>query len=307
MFLLAPFKALLWFFSISVLGALGYIVGVIGCVFAPGAYKLLRAVNTPKPVAMPLAILGATIAGGLALMLFIGGDFGGVGIDVPTHDLAINRLNSCAPAIAALDKPIRLTSVGAGNYHTEGAFGASSWQLDVSGPTKKATLAYAAEKHGGVWAFTGLALTIDGHDLDLASCMAGSTAPPPPRVARADREDVIGLWGTSHDRELVLTRFDPDGTFVSGMFVDEHMNMQLAGTWKIDDRQLVWHYDRARSHAPSTVWDQLGPARIEADVNPIVELSKVRMVIQEVDGRLTEMRPMDPARLVDQVRQMSAP
>lgn len=115
------------------------------------------------PVACAIVVVVAGVLLGVAALVFNMRD-------VPTHELALERLNACPAARAALDTPIRLTSVGDGTYTAEGAFGASTWRLDVSGPKRTAELDYAAEMHGGRWALTRLILRVDGKVLDLDDC-----------------------------------------------------------------------------------------------------------------------------------------
>jgi hypothetical protein len=110
--------------------------------------------------------------------------------DIPTHDLALDVLRACPAAEQALGAPIERTGVGNGSYETRGAFGTSSWRLDVKGPLASGSVAYGAEMHGGVWTLTVLQLEVGGERLDVLACADSaladpSTRPSPEALARA--------------------------------------------------------------------------------------------------------------------------
>jgi len=312
-----PFRTLGAFFAISVAGALGYIIGVIGCVAIPAAYLLLRKVITAKPTAFALAVVVGTVVGIIPLGLFVGAS-AGIMNSVPTHDFVIARLNACPEAVAALEAPIQRTAVGRGTYNTRGGFGTSSWEIEVAGAHDAAHVVYSAEMHGGIWTLTGLAMTVGDKAIDLDECLhevgptpapnaaPDSTTAPGTGTAVLDitRAGLVGLWGTSHGRQLMLTRFDASGAFVIGMFVDDKLAVRVVGTWELSGTHLVWHYDREHSEAPQSYWDAVGSAHMAAEDDPIVEFSKARIVIKETTGELTALEPMDPVRLADMVKQL---
>ena len=303
--LVAPLRALVAFFHISVGGALGYCIGVIGCVLIPGAYVGLRKLDVKTPIAAPVAAIGGIYAGGIVLALFVGGfGFGGFD-DVETHAIAIARLNDCAPATAAIGAPIEQTGTGGGTYESRGAFGTSTWEIDVAGSKRGAVVRYAAEKHGGTWQLTALQMKVDDRVADLASCMRGRAAPAPRIAVR--RAEVVGLWAEeARGDAIVLTRIADDGSFVSAAFRGDEVAMKFRGTWELSDGAIVWHFDKAASQAPEAVWEAMGSDRIAADVNPIVEVGATKLVFEEMDGRRSELVAVDPARVAAKVQQLDA-
>jgi hypothetical protein len=310
-----PFRTLGSFFAISVAGALGYIIGVIGCVAIPAAYLLLRRVLTAKSAAFALAVVVGTVVGTIPLGLFVGAS-SGITNSVPTHDFVIARLNACPAAVAALEAPIKRTAVGRGSYKARGGFGTSSWEIEVAGAHDVAHVVYSAEMHGGIWTLTSLAMTVSDKAIDLDECLHEAGATPAPNAAPHSttagtavlditRAGLVGLWGTFHGRQLMLTRFDPSGAFVIGMFVDDKLAVRVVGTWKLSGTHLVWHYDREHSEAPQSYWDAVGSAHMAAEDDPIVEFSKARIVIKGTTGELTALEPMDPVRLAGMVKQLA--
>jgi hypothetical protein len=307
-YLAAPIRALVAFFDISVMGALGYCGGVIGCVLIPGMFVGLRKLRAPTGVAAPVAVIAGIYGGGIVLALFLDsvGDvgFGGTNFNnIETHSLAVARLNDCRPVTDALGTPIAQTGTGHGTYESKGAFGTSTWQIDVAGPKRNAVVRYAAEKHGDVWGFTAMEIKLDDKVANLASCLRPHTAKS---LVHAERKDVIGLWGEQASNKLVLTRIAADGTFVVAAFDGPKLVLRARGTWELSDRGLVWHFDKANSQVPAGYWDAMGEDRIKADTNPILEIGPAKLVYEEMDGRRTEVVAMDPARLEPFVQQLDA-
>ena len=299
----APIHALVAFFGISVVGALGYCVGVIGCVMIPALFAGLRKLRAPVAVAAPGAAIVGTYAGGIVLAFFLGSDgfggFGGFG-DIETHAIAVARLNDCAQVTARLGAPIEQTGTGKGTYESKGAFGTSTWEIDVAGPTGAAVVRYAAEKHGGVWALTALEIKIDDKVGDVLRCKSARAAP-----IHVERKDLVGLWGEQGSGDkLVLTRIADDGSFVAGAFDGQKLVMKARGTWELSNGAIVWHFDPAKSDVPAGYWEKMGEARVKADTNPIVEIGPAKLVYEEMDGRRTEVVAMDPARLASFVQQL---
>jgi hypothetical protein len=283
------------------MGALGYCIGVIGCVLLPGVFLGARKLGASTAIAAPIALVVGVYAGGVVLLFFDMAMFD----NVETHAIAIAHLNDCDPATAALGSPIELTGTGGGTYESQGAFGTSSWQIDVAGPRRGAEVVYAAEKHGGVWSLTALAMKLDDAPIDLRDCMQPRRA-----LARSlphvDRAALVGLWGEQHGDRLMLTRLAADGTFVAAGFTSGDLQFVVRGTWELSDGGIVWRYDKARSRVPDGYWSQMSDERIRGETNPIVELSPSKLVYQELDRRLTELVPMDPARLEPLLRQLDA-
>jgi|SRR5690606_14830451 len=125
--------------------------------------------------------IGIAVAIGAGSLSFFGARlFGCMGVfsDVPTHELALRQIAACPAAAALLGTPVELDGVSGGTYETQGAFGASSWKIDVVGPKGDAEARYAAEMHGGRWSLTLLEVRAGGREIDALACPAGPPAAP---------------------------------------------------------------------------------------------------------------------------------
>ncbi len=143
-----------------------------------------RAARNPRvllsvPQAMGLGCLGVIVVG----VLFLGGLFVFITAAIRSTDayqLAVSTAQHDPSVLAALGAPVEPGWTTTGQVDVTGAGGRANLTIPISGPRGAGTINVRADKTGGKWIFSTLAVQVEGRPtpLDLLP-----PAPPPSAVA----------------------------------------------------------------------------------------------------------------------------
>ena len=90
-------------------------------------------------------------------------------------------------------------------------------------------------------------------------------------------EMLVGRWATSTSAMVTELELRPEGRFVATFLVSGSFVGKVSGRWELRGQKLVWRYDKDNGLVPAD----------REDTNAILEFSRERFTLREIDGRVS--------------------
>jgi len=91
---------------------------------------------------------------------------------------------------------------------------------------------------------------------------------------------IVGDWEAQSDNLIARVIINGSGNFSGVLGESGKVSWVYSGTWKIEGKELVWHYDNSFQELPEHL-------RNKAERNKIMSLDDEKLILQETDGRVT--------------------
>ncbi|MBU0500301.1 MAG: hypothetical protein KJ558_02630 [Gammaproteobacteria bacterium] len=91
---------------------------------------------------------------------------------------------------------------------------------------------------------------------------------------------IVGDWEARSGTLVARVIINGSGNFSGVLGENGKVSWVYSGTWKIEGKELVWHYDDSLQSLPEHL-------RGKSERNKIMTLDRSKLVLQETDGRVT--------------------
>lgn len=94
---------------------------------------------------------------------------------------------------------------------------------------------------------------------------------------------ITGDWEAKAGNLAAHVIINPTGTFSGVLGENGKVVWVYSGTWRLDGKELTWHYDDSLQALPEYLKNKV-------DKNTILSLDEEDLVLQELDGKVTKYR-----------------